>query len=328
MNLKEKLVKIYESIDHIAKKGHNKVQNYDYIKNSDVTHAIRKQLAELKVYAEIDFTFVGAPYTIARAKDKDAPFSAVNVRCFVLFHDLESPETLSASGLGSGCDGGDKAVYKAQTGALKYALKNAFLVPDEADPEADESVDEASEGRAHRYTEEPPDFREAQDARHAAPRPTAAVAPRTTAASAPAQAGQNPPAPSTATPPSSGAVVADAPSQKMESVQAAEREPGDEDDNDVPPTEEQMEVYRTRFKKLSDDLSANGKLTASKGLQLNRKVLVWLLDVTKATEPKRINKQEWENFFARVDTALANPEVGLIGIAKLINKANGIDSKK
>src|ERR1700676_1644517 len=115
MTLKEKLHKIYEAIEFIEKRGENTGQRYDYIKAADVTNAIRKQLIDLKVYAEINFDFVGFPYTIARAKDKDAPFSAVNVKCSVVFHDLESNETSTGSGLGSGADGGDKAAYKAQT---------------------------------------------------------------------------------------------------------------------------------------------------------------------------------------------------------------------
>ena len=34
-------------------------------------------------------------------------------------------------------DSGDKAIYKAMTGALKYALRMNFLIPDELDPEND-----------------------------------------------------------------------------------------------------------------------------------------------------------------------------------------------
>ena len=363
MTLKEKLVKIYEAIDHIEKKGHNKAQGYFYIRSADVTHAIRKQLAELKVYAEINFEFIGDSYTIARAKDKDAPFSAVNVRCSIIFRDLESDEILSASGLGSGADGGDKAAYKAQTGALKYALKNAFLVPDEADPEADESVDENSipETRGqHGYAEEPPDFRGAQ---HAAPRPNtasdrrpaAAAAPRPTdparayIPSVPAEAGSSQPALSTATPPSSGVDVAAAPLPTMTNVQVAGREPGDEDEI-IPavtpkgfakeldieeqsqtfvqlPTEEELTLYRTKFSKLGDDLSTKGKLKSSKGLPINRKLLVFLLNITKATEAKNITTAQWEDFFQRVEKALTL-EDGPIGLATLVNKANGIEEKK
>ena len=66
------------------------------------------------------------------------------VKATIVFHDLDFNEKLTASGLGDGADSGDKGIYKAQTGALKNALRNAFLLPDEADPEADEEVDKAT----------------------------------------------------------------------------------------------------------------------------------------------------------------------------------------
>jgi hypothetical protein len=38
--------------------------------------------------------------------------------------------------------------------------------------------------------------------------------------------------------------------------------------------------------------------------------------------------QGWDGFFQRVDAAIKNPEVGLLGLTKLINKANGIEPKQ
>jgi hypothetical protein len=298
MTLKEKLHKIYETVDAVEKRGENTMQHYKYIKAADVTNAIRKQFTALKVYAEINFDFVGGPYTIARAKDKDAPFSAVNVKCSIMFHDLESDQVSTSSGLGTGADTGDKAAYKAMTGALKYALKNAFLVPDEADPEADESVDEA------------PSF---QDSRHSAPRPTAAPAAK--APSAPVTA--RGPAPVASSMETTRIVV---------EVPVAPREPGDGSESDLP-SEEDMNAYRKRFKILSDSLSEKRVLQASKGLPVNVKIKVFLLQVTGAPDAKQLTISQWNNFFQRVDAALALEE-GLKGLAKLINKANGIETKK
>jgi len=315
MTLKEKLHKIYSTIDAIEKRGESTALKYKYIKAADVTNAIRKQLTDLKVYAEINFDFVGVPFTIARAKDKDAPFTAVLVKCSVQFHDLESNEILTGSGLGTGADTGDKAAYKAQTGALKYALKNAFLVPDEpgyeADPEADPTVDEGRE------PEQYPDF---QEARHAAPK---AVTPKPpmrieipTAA----------PKDATETPQLFGAPDAAAPSP-TEPVKVAGREPGEEEAPTMP-TEEEMNIYRQRFTELADELSAKGKLTASKGLKLNTKLRVFLQQIEHVDTPTALTKAQWDDFFHRVDVALATPEVGLTGLSILINKANGIEPKK
>ena len=339
MTLKEKLAKVYETIEFIEKQGENTQQRYRYIRSADVTHTIRKQLSENRVYAEINFEFVGQPYIIARSKDKDAPFSAVNVRCQIVFHDLDSNEILTSSGLGTGADTGDKAGYKAQTGALKYALKNAFLVPDEADPEADPIMDENDGDRPHRPT--PADIPDFQDARYSAPRATdapkaAATTERPTAASvapknAPAAAGPNQVAPSTVTQPSSGASSAAAPSTSAVAP-AAEREPGADEELDQLPTEEEMNEYRKKFKQLGDDLSApppqGGNLKASKKAPINVKLKVFLLSVTKADDVKAITKAQWDTFFNRVEVTRNNPEIGLVGLAKKINEANGIEEKK
>lgn len=334
MTLREKLHQIYSTIDAVEKRGHNTSQKYDYIKAADVTNAIRKQLIELRVYAEINFEFVGGPYTIARKAEVNAPFSAVNVRCNILFHDLDSLELLTSSGLGTGADTGDKAAYKAQTGALKYALKNSALVPDEADPEADESVDEGSNNR-QTVQEEPPDF---QEARHAAPRLAAApktqkVEERPTAAPvAKSEAPQSEPllteASSTTSAASTQTANSAATPQTTSAAQDAGREPGDDGGVYVLlPTEEELTSYRQQFSKLGDDLSTGGKLKSSKGLMINRKLLVFLLSVAKVDDAKNITKAQWDDFFARVEKAKAL-ESGLVGLAQLVNKANGIEETK
>ena len=128
MTLIEKLIQVYEKIDHIQKAGHNKSQNYDFVRAADMVRAVRKALLKLGVYAEVNL-FSERQYTIAREKAPSAPFAAVDVRCVMIFHDVESGETITASGLGTGADTGDKAVYKAMTGSRKYAIINIFNLP-------------------------------------------------------------------------------------------------------------------------------------------------------------------------------------------------------
>jgi len=329
MTLKEKLHAIYHDIDYIEKTGENTHQHYKYIQSADVTREIRDQLFKQRVYAEINFDFAGAPYTIAREKSPDAPFSVVNVKCSVLFRDLDSDETATGSALGSGADMGDKAVYKAQTGALKYALKNSFLVPDapgaSMDPEADGSTDEATDGI------------DLRDNRRGAPAPRTAATPKAEPTpEALARAFGTPIAEvSGLTPPQLfGATPAGISTPSTESTSTVPaREPGDESENEPPtlannlPTEEQMTGFRMRFTKLADDLSSKGKLTASAGIKLNRKLLVFLMSVEKVDDAKNLTVEQWEDFFKRADT-LANAENGLVNLTKLVNKANGIEDTK
>ena len=59
------------------------------------------------------------------------------------FVDARSGEELSVRVAGEGADAGDKAPYKAMTGALKYALLQSFLLSTGDDPE-----DERANSRA------------------------------------------------------------------------------------------------------------------------------------------------------------------------------------
>jgi hypothetical protein len=108
----------------------------------------------------------------------------------------------------------------------------------------------------------------------------------------------------------------------------AEPEHGDAYEGPEPPTEVELKEYREKFRKLGDDLSATGKLKSSKGLPTNRKLLVFLLSITKAADAKHISKAGWDNFFSRADAARANADVGLVGLTKMVNKANGLDAEK
>jgi hypothetical protein len=97
--------------------------------------------------------------------------------------------------------------------------------------------------------------------------------------------------------------------------------------DDTLPTEEELTQYRKAFSTLGDDLTAKGKLKSSKGLPVNRKLLAFLLFITGAAEAKSITKAQWDDFFQRVDH-VKGLEDGLVGLAKLVNKANGVEEKK
>lgn len=149
LSLRQKLIRVYELIDFVPKDGENKTQGYDYVKALHLVTKVRKALLALNVYTQVEFEQIRAYEYKTR---NGSTMNAVDVKCTVTFIDGDailingqSGEKYIAVGLGSAADAGDKYSYKAQTGALKYALRNAFLIPDEADPEGDESVDEPEE---------------------------------------------------------------------------------------------------------------------------------------------------------------------------------------
>jgi len=315
LNLRQKLVQIYQEIDYIEKGGTNTKQNYKFVKAADVLRAIRNAFAKWGIYAETNYEPLGT-YDIKT--NSGGNMHTTSVRATIVLYDVESDETKIISGLGDGADPGDKGIYKAQTGATKNALRNGFLLPDEADPEADENVDSSVAGS---IPEELPDF---QDAQRGAPKPPAAPkAEKTTETPKPSpKVPQEAPSPS---PEPSATSAAGSPAPVSASPEHGDAYEGP--DEDRLPTEEELTTYRQNFTKLADSLTTEGKLKASKGLPVNRKLLVFLISITKATDAKNITKSQWDNFFNRVDAAKANAEVGLVGITKLVNKANGIEDK-
>jgi hypothetical protein len=70
------------------------------------------------------------------------------------FIDGDSDEILSVPSYGEGRDSGDKAPYKALTGALKYALIQTFLIATGDDPE-EERGETSGQSGARRGGEAP-----------------------------------------------------------------------------------------------------------------------------------------------------------------------------
>jgi hypothetical protein len=127
-----KLSSALASITAIEKRGKNDKQDYSYVKAADVAQEVRRVLCEKGVA----FT-----YDVVKSDRWEGQTRSGGVMYFcelivkVTFTDSESGEQLSGCVIGWGADSLDKAPYKAMTGALKYALRMNFLIPDEADPE-------------------------------------------------------------------------------------------------------------------------------------------------------------------------------------------------
>lgn len=149
-NLIAKLAEIVHEVDSVEKRGENKFQNYKYVKAADVAWLVRKALSDRNIFLVSDVVEI-RNYEIPA---KEGVMQAVDVKMQFSFFDADSPEThpLVLHSYGTGTDKGDKAVYKAMTGALKYGLRHAFLIPDESDPEGDEKTDKQTQ--AKKFVEE------------------------------------------------------------------------------------------------------------------------------------------------------------------------------
>jgi hypothetical protein len=137
--------KVLAAVERVPKNGVNSHFGYSYIREGDLTDAIRKHLAEHNLCL-----FVGAS-DIVETRDTDGKAGPVTtVRMTATFACGDGGAKFSVSWLGSGQDAGDKGLYKAMTGGLKYLLMKTFLVSSGDDPEEQaEFPEEQSRPRRH-----------------------------------------------------------------------------------------------------------------------------------------------------------------------------------
>lgn len=115
----------------LKKEGRNTYDKYTYF-----SEAQYKQLfTELFAKHGIELTF-----SVAEVVSYQGTGNQPNGRlckCDVTLTHVASGETETASVYGDALDRGDKALYKAYTGAIKYFLANTFMVATGDDPERD-----------------------------------------------------------------------------------------------------------------------------------------------------------------------------------------------
>ena len=131
-NIAKKMIAVMGDVQHIPKNGYNSFHKYKYALESDISAAFSKALKSHNVFM---FTSVldRKMDVYPGARDKNTFF--VSVKIEVTFVDADSGEYYTAVFHGDGTDTGDKAIYKAITGGLKYALMKTFLVSTGDDPE-------------------------------------------------------------------------------------------------------------------------------------------------------------------------------------------------
>lgn len=135
-----KFVKVMEECSSIRKNGTNDFHHYKYATSADVLEKVNASLVKNKVASIV------TPEIITTAdvlNNKGNTEHLVTVKVTITLVDTESGESMVISGAGSGQDGGDKAVMKAQTAAIKYAYMLSLAISTNDDPEADSRTDES-----------------------------------------------------------------------------------------------------------------------------------------------------------------------------------------
>jgi hypothetical protein len=132
LNLRQKLAEVRRRIGYIQKRGFNEHNNYSYVTAADLAGAVGDVLAELGVVIVPQLESITyEPNTGARTEVA----RAAQVVMAYIFADVDTGEEIITKVAGQGLDTGDKAPYKAMTGALKYALLQSFLLATGDDPE-------------------------------------------------------------------------------------------------------------------------------------------------------------------------------------------------
>lgn len=130
-SLVRKLSEVMLEVVHVPKSGHNRFHGYSYATEADIVSAVREGMARrhLMLVPDVESS------EVKEVQRKNGVERLVTLRVRFTVLDGDSGETHSFCVTGEGTDAGDKAGYKAITGATKYAIMKLFLIPTGDDPE-------------------------------------------------------------------------------------------------------------------------------------------------------------------------------------------------
>lgn len=129
-SLHKKLAEVLTAVGYIEKAGTNASQGYKYVMAAQVADKVRDE------FAKRNLTMLPTNIEVVESGlTPSAKQVLTTLRVTWTITDADSNSSISFQSVGSGSDSTDKAVYKAMTGALKYALLLGFLIPTGDDPE-------------------------------------------------------------------------------------------------------------------------------------------------------------------------------------------------
>ena len=128
-----KLVKVLAEIKRIKKTGRNDFHKYDYVTEADILDTVRDKLAEVGVFV---FTSQESVENREVKRTKDGQEKTSLATCVKMMHTFSDGESsFTVFSFGESEDTGDKGLYKAVTGAMKYFLSKNFMISTGDDPE-------------------------------------------------------------------------------------------------------------------------------------------------------------------------------------------------
>ena len=123
MTLKEKLLRVMSAVTALSKKAKNETNNYAYVEAAEYNAAVGAALRENRIIC------LPHIHVLESKECAEGTFAAVELE--LILNDVDSDETFLIVGAGDGK--GKNAMGTAQTMAMKYAWKMAFVVAERND---------------------------------------------------------------------------------------------------------------------------------------------------------------------------------------------------
>ncbi|MBE8950736.1 MAG: ERF family protein [Quinella sp. 3Q1] len=134
MAIGKKLVAVMAACRYMPQDGYNSFQKYKYTTAAGMFAKINEAMTEQGLFVQVESTLIELR-DVTTSKGNAEKHAVVSAK--VTITEADTGETVTFTGLGSGQDGGDKSVMKAQTAALKYAYIGGLCIAMSDDPESD-----------------------------------------------------------------------------------------------------------------------------------------------------------------------------------------------
>ena len=148
-NIYQKLIEVSKAIEYLEKDKSNKMQGYKYLSEAKVKEVIKKQFEEHGILFNYS-TYEIREYEISPTHKGTKQYTTIARGNYQFINIDNSEEKIVGNWAGSGSDTGDKGLYKAITGGIKYVLNTNFLIPTGDDPENDVNNDKPTNKSANK----------------------------------------------------------------------------------------------------------------------------------------------------------------------------------
>jgi hypothetical protein len=154
--LTQKLIEVSKAIKYLEKDKTNKMQGYKYLSEAKIKEVIKKEFENQGIVFNYSTDDV-REYEISPTSKGTKQFVTIAKGTYNFMDSENKDIDITGTWAGSGTDTGDKGLYKAITGGIKYVLNTNFLIPTGDDPEKDneDNGKEELEGKGHRVVISP-----------------------------------------------------------------------------------------------------------------------------------------------------------------------------